>query len=262
MDDVIGVFHDHGGKKSNLVYWSEEKDITPNGPKSIVKLCEEHKFKQCVAVSDNFSTFIEAYKAFDKVGIQFVFGLDLWMVADVASKDDFARKQESKITIFIKNSQGYQDLIKLYTDCYTNKDRAIKDHRLGTRFRYDWKALKGMWTDNLSLALPFFDSAIAKNCTVWGAQIMPEYPVDPVIFREVKSEHPMEETINAALDEYNRDSRFAEQKVKNIYYAKREDFKANAVYRSIHHHSSYSKPEMEYFCSPEFCLESYLEVIK
>lgn len=258
-DDILPIWHDHGAKRSTLVYWTDDKELTPHGPKSIVKLCQEIGLKQCVAVSDTFSTFIEAYKAFDKVGIQYVFGLDLIVGGDLSIKSDDGKKLESKVTIFIRNSQGYQDLIKLFTDCHTNPDRKVNG-RISSYYRYDWGALKKMWTDNLSLALPFFDSPIARNSTVWGSQIIPDFPVLPILFREVAAQHPMEQTINAALDEFNKDGRCVEQRVKNIYYARRADLKANMMYRTIHRKSSFAKPELEFFCSPEFCVESFLEL--
>ena len=67
--------------------------------------------------------------------------------------------------------------------------------------RFDFKQLKPLWTDNLILVLPFFDSFIAKNLLSYGAAIVPHFDfTKPVLFREVGSNLPFAHLIDAALE--------------------------------------------------------------
>lgn len=241
---VEPVFYDHSSNKSILTYW-KEKDCTENGPKSIVRLCKDAGLKSCFGVSTNFLTFPEAQTNLSKEGIEFIFGLELWVCDFPESLTPESQRSESKVIIRADNSEGYFDLKTIYTKVYTNPRNFYHKHRSS------FVELKALWTPNLTLILPFYDSFVCQNTLTLGS-IVPDLPAPPVIFREIDSGLLFEPIINAALDAYNVDRKFVEQKVKTIYYPTKAHFKAWQVYRCIKLRSSFQKPEMPYCCSDSF----------
>ncbi len=249
---VIPIFYDHSSKKSLLTY-DPIKDVKAGGPASIVKLCKDHDIQRCYGVSDKFDTFIDAWKNLRKEKMKFRFGLEMWMCDDSHVRDANSLFNEHKIIIFAKNSAAYKDLIKIFSTCRMTRDNFYY------KYRFDFKQLNPLWTDNLTLALPFFDSAIARNTIGYNANIIPDFPTAPVIVREQNTEHPQADVINDALDNFNRDGKFEEVKTKTIFYERADDMDAYTVYRCIHNRgASFDEPKMDYFCSPSFSFENYL----
>ena len=249
MSDVLPVFYDHSSNKSILTYW-KDKDCTPKGPKSIVALCKEAGLKSCFGVSTNFLTFPEAQNNLSKEGIEFFFGLELWICDNPEDLSPASLVSESKIIIRADNSQGYFDLRNIYSQIYTNKKNFYYKHRSS------FKEISNLWTSNLTLILPFFDSFVFQN-TLTIASILPNLPVKPLIFREIDSGLPFADLINKALHEYNINKDCQEQAVKTIYYPTRNHFKAWQNYRCIKLRSSFQKPQMDFCCSDRFNFEDW-----
>lgn len=257
-NNIIPVFYDHSSKKSILTY-DKPSDVTAKGPRSIVKLCKDAGINEVYGVSDNFSTFITAYKNCRDAGLKFRFGLEMWLCDDAKVHTEESLDTEHKVIIFAKNSKAYQDLIKIYSACRTTRDNFYY------KFRFDFNQLNALWTENLTLALPFFDSFIQKNNLSYNSRIIPKFPVKPIIFREQSCEHPQQSLTDTFLDSYNTDNQYEEVKTKTIFYEKRKHLDQYTVYRCIHNRgnkSDFDDPKLEFFCSPEFCLESYLELTK
>ncbi len=248
---TIPLFYDHSSKKSILTY-DPIKDVTEHGPKSIVKLCKDNDLKEIYSVSDSFATFIDAWKNLRKAGIKFRFGLEMWMCDDAKIRNEASLFNEHKIIIFAKNSDAYKDLIKIYSTQRMDRDNFYY------RYRFDFNQLNPLWTDNLILALPFFDSFVARNTVRYNSSIIPKLPMKPVVFREQNTQHPQELVINNALDNYC-EGEYENVKTKTIYYNKREDIDAYTVYRCIQNRgATYDEPKMDYFASPTFSFEDYL----
>ncbi len=253
---IIPVFYDHSSKKSILTYW-KEKELTPGGPLSIIKLCKDAGVKHIYGVSDSFATFIEAYKNCREAGIKFRFGVELWMCDDAKVHNEDSLYNEHKIIIFSRNSAGYQDLIKIFSAAHASRENFYY------KARFDFNQLNALWTNNLTLALPFFDSFIARNAIGYNSHIIPNLPAKPVLFREQNAQHPMESSINDALDAFNIAGEYEEVPCKTIFYEKRAHLDEYTVYRCIHNRgASFDEPKMDYFCSPTFSFEDYLALNK
>lgn len=255
MSNIIPLFYDHSSKRSILTYWKEEECVE-NGPQSIVKIAKNNSLKEIFGISNNFHTFFEAYKNLKEQNINFRFGLSLIMCNDINDKSEESIKTQHKIIIWMKNSTAYKDLIKIYTKCHADINNKYYIQR------FDFNQLNSLWTNNLILSLPFFNSFIHKNTLEYGCDIMPNFPVLPIIFREQNSGLPFENLINKALEKYNKDGNMEEVKCKTIYYEKKDDMKAYMVYRAIENQSTFAKPELEDFCSNNFSFEDYKELIK
>jgi hypothetical protein len=77
---------------------------------------------------------------------------------------------------------------------------------------------------------------------------------------EEENNHPFDFQIKEKLKNLN----IKTQKTKTIYYRNREDFEAFQMYKAVCARKqgkvpTYSKPNLNDFCSDDFCFESYLE---
>jgi DNA polymerase III alpha subunit len=248
---ILPLFYSHSTRRSILTYWTE-KESTEGGPASIIQLCQKAGLKECYGISTNFHDYLEAWKNLKAKGINFRFGLELKMCENAKEKTEESRKSEHKIVIWMKNSNGYKDLCKIYSACHTNVD-----NRYYTQ-RFDYQQLNPMWTDNLMLSLPFFDSFLFVNSMKFGASIVPQMPTKPVIFREVNSGLPFDAIIQEAINRYNKGSEFEEVKTKTIYYEKYTDFDSYITYRAIQNQSTFNVPNLDFMSSPNFCFEDYM----
>ena len=253
-EPIIPLFYNDSSRKSLMTYWTE-KESTAEGPPSIVSLCKKAGLKQCFGVSTNFHSFLEGWKNLKAEGIQFCFGLQLTLCDDAKVHDQASLTNEHKIIVFAKNSQAYFDLIRLYTACASDQTNRYYIQR------FDCKQLAKFWTDNMILALPFFDSFVHVNLLGYGASRVPDFPVKPVLFREVSSGIPFASLVDRGLDRYNQNKQCEEIRTKTIYYEKRDDFDAYITERARRQRGSFNKPNLDYMCSPHFCFESWKELV-
>lgn len=253
--EIIPLFYDHSCGRGILTFWSQ-KDTKPDGPQSIISLCKKAGLKQCYFASNNFHTFIEAWKGLKDAGIQLCFGLELIMTEDANVHTDESRRSEHKILIFASNSAAYKDLIRIYTACHADMTNKYYVHR------FDYKQLAPLWTDRLTLVVPYWDSFLHKNTLAYGANIVPQMPAHPVLFREVNSGVPYAGLLDAAIDRFNAQSDHEEVAIKTVYYEKREDFEAYTTFRAIENRSSFNMPNVDFLCSPRFCFEEWEELSK
>jgi DNA polymerase III alpha subunit len=252
--EIVPIFYDHSSYKSILTFWTG-KDCIAGGPDSIIDLAKSAGLKKIFFVSSNFRNFDEAIKSCEKSDIQLCFGLELW-ITDRIERNDQSSHNESKIIIWMKNSRGYRDLIKIYSEIFTNNVNKYY------HYRGDWATICRLWTDNLILSIPFMDSFIQRNLLHYGSSIIPTLPCNPILHREVDSGLPFDGLINAALDEYNKDQKLSEIKTKTIMYSKREDARAYCNYRAILNKGDFGNPKLDFLCSDNFCFDDYLEVSK
>lgn len=254
--DVLPIFYDHSSQKALLTWWAEE-DCKPTGPQSILSVCKQEGLKKVVFVSKNFSTFLEAWKICKANKIQLIFGVELRMCDDARTRNAESIYNEHKAIIFARNSKGYQDLLKVYSQCHSNPENKYYVQR------FDYKQLAEVWTPNLHLAIPFFDGFIARNTIGFNTNIVPDISFcknQTVIMREVKTEHPFEMVINPALEKYSNYTGIPIENTKTIYYKTREDFLQYSVYRSIQNQQPFVNPNIEFFCSSAFCVEVWKEL--
>jgi DNA polymerase III alpha subunit len=166
----------------------------------------------------------------------------------LTKKDDEGRKSESNVIIFLNNTQGYYDAIKIYSKSWLEGFYYYN--------RLDWKTLKELWTPNLSLAFPFFSSFIARN-TMTMANIVPDYNfTNPIFFDEQHTELPFENLLRTNMQKLVGDKHTI-IKSKSIYYNKYADIDAFMTFRCINERSTLQKPELEHFGSKTFCAEDY-----
>jgi DNA polymerase III alpha subunit len=256
MSEVLPLFTSHFSLRSILTF-EELGKSKENGPDSIIDIVAEQRWDKCFCVENTMSGIIDAYKNLKSIGCNLNFGLRLDVCADLNEKTTESLARTSRIIIWLSGGeQGYYDLIKIHNLANTTgfyKDGTEKY----SRGRIDYANLQRLWTKNLSLSIPFYDSYIFKNLLERG-QCIPEFgDIQPTVFIE-DQQLPFDSLITNAI-ETAADKNWERVKVKSIYYKKREDFDAYLCYRAIQKRGTFAKPNLNYFCSNSFCLEDWLE---
>ena len=169
---------------------------------------------------------------------------------DMDEKSEDSRNKSCKYIIFIKNTEGYKKLIKIYS--IAAKRGFYYEPRM------DFKTLKDYWTNSgLLLAVPFYDSFIYKNSLTYSVCIPEMDFTDPVFFIE-KNGLPFDGILEEKVKKYCR-KKYKTVETKSIYYELKNDFKSYLTFRCINNRSTLNRPQLDHMCSSEFCLESWKE---
>lgn len=195
----------------------------------------EKDLDRVVLVEDSMIGFRKAKKEALKNKKELVFGLRI----NVADEND-----SSKLIFFAKNNEGVDSLRKIYTKTYTEQNGIYKiDHK-------DFNGIKTV--------VPFYDSFLHKSIHNFGCFEL-KLPDDVLFFVE-ENNHPFDFQIQRAVEKFGGPI----EKVKSIYYNKKEDFKAFQFYKAICNRKMgkspvFHRPELEDCSSDEFCWESFIE---
>lgn len=237
--EIIPVFTSCYSFKSLLrIKPSKEGEATL----SIYNIAKENNLSKIVLLEENMTSFMEAIKTLGKE-FQLIYGLRI----------NFLHNEEdkiSKICIFAKDSDGYFDLMRIYSKSQT------KDGEKGLT---EDELRKGM-TEKLLLTVPFYDSFINKNLVSFSNLTFP-MDLNPVFFIENNKlflDKRLSEVVKGLAEEYKCETFNA----KSIFYKSAEDFDAYVTYRCITGRrfgskSTLATPNMEGMASNLFSIESW-----
>jgi len=229
----------------------EDKSERDEYPDSIIQIAKQNKLKEIFLVEDNMSSFLEAYTNCKNNNIKLNYGLRISVTESMNDKTDESRTKNSKIILFFKNKKGYESLTKLFSTAA--KDGFYYEPRL------DYSILKQNWSDNLILAIPFYDSFIFNN-TLKNSICVPQFDfTKPVIFIE-NNDLPFDLIIKDKMLSFAKENKLEIFNTKSIYYNSRKDFKTYLTFRCINNRSVLNKPEIEHMSSNEFCFESWKNI--
>ena len=246
---MLPLFKSHYSIGKSILTLEEEGSSIENGPKSIIDLCKEHKMKELFLVDDSMSGFLQGYLNCEKAKLNFRFGLRISVCEDLTEKNEEQRKKTSKVVVFAKTKEGYQRLIKIYTQAAQDGFYHLP--------RTDYAALKNNWSDkDLSLMIPFYDSFLHLNI-LHGHMCMPDFSFCDPVYAVEQNDIPFNYLIEKKVQEYCKQDKC--MNVKSVFYNKKEDFKAFLSFRCISNRSTLDKPNLDHMTSDEFSLESYLE---
>lgn len=252
MKDIISIFTSDASLGKSILTTDEAKDIKDDAPVSIFSIAKTHNLEQIVILDSSMVSFINCYKNAQKLGKQLIFGVKFRLVADSKDQSEGSLKTVHCINVFVKNSEGYKDLIKLYSSIHADKNRF---YYYG---RGDCKLIQEYWTDNLIMLIPQYSSFIANNSLNYGYHCVPEFGKIPLTFILEEHELPFDNILREKTIKYARENKYDILEGHSIYYFKDADSRPYQVFRSIAERTSFQKPELPYFCVNTFSHESYL----
>lgn len=253
--DVLPLFTSAYSFKSILTLDKAklDKDDKPiseddSGTNSIVRMCAENKIESPILIEENMAAFAQAKKAFGDT--KYGYGLRLTFCQDIEDKTKDSENTECKYIIFGDD----RSLIKAFTVAGT-------DGFYDGKPRLDFKSLKELWNESMSIAVPFYDNFIYTNSFTFGGCIPDFSFCDPVFFLESNGlffdDHLLKKT-KAFADKNGHKTAW----VKSIFYKNRSDYSAWLAYRCVQNRSSLESPNLQHCMSKEFCLEAYMEAAK
>ncbi len=221
-------------------------DAKDDGPDSVFSIAKEAKLKTLWLVEDSMIGFFNAFKKCEALGIQLIFGYRFTCRNDAESEDS-----DHKLVVFARNDAGCKDLNRFFTHV---------NAKHGGRITND--DLISCMTDNLLLAVPFYDSFIFKNQLYLGNCIPNFKDLNPIFFIE-DNNLPFDKFVAEEVVKYAH-LKYKTERVKSIYYKNKDDVEALQTYkivcnRTFGKQATLSSPNLNHFGSDEFCWESYLE---
>jgi DNA polymerase III alpha subunit len=245
---MIPLFKSTYSRKSILTL---DKPAPPSdGADSIFSIAVDHGLKQIVLVEDEFTGFKTALDRSKELGINLIFGIRFNVCNDRMAEDK--KPSAHKLIVFAKNDDGARELMKFYSLAHTESNGFL-----------DCATLKNKWSDNLKLAIPFYDSFVHRN-SLYFQECMPDLSFTvPSVFIE-SNNLPFDEILAAKINKFAAENNWPTEKTKTIYYRNKDDFSSYVSYRIITGRTggkeqTLDNPGFEDMSSNEFSFESFLK---
>jgi len=244
---MIPIFKSTYSIGKSILTLDHPDKVRSDGPDSIFSIAKDHNLSSIYLVEDTMVGFFDAFKKCQDLGIQLIFGYR-FSCCNESEKD----ASQHKLIAFAKNDQGCKDLNRFYSFVNTKCNGKISD-----------ESLVENWTDNMILAVPFYDSFIFNNHLCLGNCIPNFKNIKPLFFIE-RNNLPFDSLIENAINAYTQNGKLYDaQLVKSIFYRHKADVEAFQTYkilcnRSFGKQATLSSPNLNHFGSDEFCWESFL----
>ena len=252
MEEITPIFKSHYSLGRSILTLKMPKEVKEDeSSDSVFDICDEAGIKEMHLVDDNMAGFLEAFTNAEDLKIKLIFGLRLTFCPDSSNKSEDGRRNSYKNIVFAKNAKGYKRLIKIYT--FAAQEGFYYEPRI------DFERLKSLWSNDLLLGIPFYDSFLYNN-KYKDSQCVPNFSfTEPVFFTE-DNDVLLDKDMQARVLDFCS-NKYKTVRTKSIYYKNKKDFSAYLTFRCINGRTTVEKPNFEGMCSPEFCYESYLEAI-
>lgn len=249
MFSAVPLFKSHYSLGKSILTLAKAGSSDSDEPSSIIDIAKNLNLQSLYLVDDSISGFLEAYKSCEEAKINLRFGLRITVCDDISNKTQESKDREHKIIVFAKNTQGYYSLVKISTIACTEGFYYYP--------RIDCKRLKTLWSEDLLLAIPFYDSFIYKNNLTYSICVPDFSFCKPTFFVEYNN-LPFDNLLKQKIEEYaGSDNDIVT--TQSIYYERKEDFLPYLTFRCISERTTLSKPNLEHCSSNEFCAESFKE---
>jgi len=252
MENVLPLFKSHYSLGKSILTLEDSTEEPVSAPVSCIALCKNAGLSHLTLVEDSMSGFLQAYQNSKQHGLKLIFGLRMTICDDATEKNEESLKTNNKIIIFVKNSNGYKSLIKIFS----------KAARSGFYYepRTDRTSLKDGWDeDGLLLVIPFYNSFIHRNL-LENALCVPEFSFTEPLFFTEDNGIPFDDLILKAVNKITDNGKKNKTVMaKSIYYNRKEDFKAYLTFRCINKRATLDKPNIDHMTSDAFCMESWKE---
>lgn len=256
MYKVLPLFKSHYSLGRSILTLEKPSKTHDVYPSSIFDLLIANKLSTLPLVEDNVSCLLQASKVADENNIKLIFGLRLTLTEDCLNQDEESLKKRAKYIIFAKNTQAYKDLIKIWTFASTKG------------FYYnaclDFKVLESLWTDNLILAVPFYDSFIYLNRFCSHKHVPQIEKYNPLFLLE-DNDLPFDDFLKDSVNDFcSKNESLKTLPAQSIYYKDSSDFLAYLSFRCIQQRgfvqkATLNKPDLDHMGSDTFNFKRWLD---
>ena len=211
----------------------------------ILNIAQINSLERVVMVEDSFYGFRVFNQLFQENGVPLVFGVRLSVLNDEMVENE----RPSKLVFFAKNNEGLKMIKRLYSDASLNdRNSLILSHYSIDHFK------------DVRVAVPFYDSYIYNNIFHFGLSHLGLKGLNPIFFIE-DNNHPFDFQIRSVIEGLDVET----QMVKTILHHNKDDFDAFQMYKASCSRSqgrapTFQRPNLDHFCSDDFCWESYKDV--
>ena len=243
------LFKTHYSIGKSILTVKDPASTTEGGADSIIEIATENKLDKLVLVEDNFHGFLECKKRCDEHNIHLVFGLRL----NMCNSHDDDPKKNHKVIIFAKNDHGCKKLYKIHSTAFCDHSQ-----------RLTFQDLKSHWSNNMLMAIPFYDSFLHNNNFSFS-EFVPDFSFTKPLFFIENNKLPFDHLLRGVVEEYCAAHEYPTEEAKSIYYKKRKDFAAYQTFKIICNRSfnarksDLTRPNLDHCGSQEFCMESFLQ---
>lgn len=227
--------------------------IDESAPVSIFSICNSYNIDPIIILESSMVSFIQSYKMAQKLKKQLIFGVKFPIVSNAKDKSELSLKTQHSVCVFIKNTDGYRDLTKLYSEIHGNVDNFYYTGR------GDFNILHKYWTKNLLMVVPFYSSFVANNTLNYGYSCIPEFGNIKPVFIIENHALPFDELLKEKTVKYCKENKYEMIDGYSCYYYKKDDFKAYQVFRCISERTTFDTPELPHFSSDKFSFENYIK---
>jgi DNA polymerase III alpha subunit len=237
---MVPLFTSHYSIGKSILTLDPPREEREFGPTSIFEIAQDNALDHVFLVENTLTGFPQATTVSSKLGIQLSFGLTLNIC-----------EQGHKVIIFAKNSEGCKRLNRIYSQAFGKDEECVS-----------CEMLNSLWSNDLKLAIPFYDSFLFKNVTSFDNCAPDLSGFNPTLFIE-NNGLPFDGVITDTVMSYAKAQGYPTETVKSIFYENKNDVDALQTYKCIcskrFGKSSLSKPNLDHFGSDQFCFESYLQ---
>lgn len=202
---MINIFKSHYSIGKSILTFEKDED------KSIFTIAKNLGLDEVFVLDESLSGFAEAYFNAKEIGVGLRFGALLLHGED--------KENISKFGVFAKNTQGYKDLVKLYSKQETGEGRLTSED------------IKSGWTENLMMVIPFYDSFLFKNLFE-GKICIFDTSLKPIFFVE-DNDLPFDEILRDRVEKLAKDLGCEVMNVQSCYYPSEDYFDAWQTLRAM-----------------------------
>lgn len=252
MNNTIPIFSTDGSMGKSILT-ADAASSVEEYPVSVFSIAKTYNLKSLFVRDNHFINFISLYKNAKKIGIPLRYGIK-FPIFNTPDENGDKYESLSYITIFMLNSDGYYDLIKIYSQAFSEKDfRGLR-----------WENLGDIKSKNILISFDFYNSFIYFN-SFENKKVIPLIPKNiPVRFEISSCGLPFDDLILKRVKRFCEENNYQTINTHPIFYFKKEDFIACLNYRLCGQREhkktdAFNKPEMEHFSSNEFSFETFYE---